>query len=69
MSFNLAQAGLNPAKLPAHIAVIMDGNGRWAQKRLLNRVKGHEKGAETVRMVVRTCREIGVAVEGYRDHL
>ncbi|MFP4532663.1 MAG: isoprenyl transferase [Desulfobacterales bacterium] len=60
MSFNLAQAGLNPAKLPAHIAVIMDGNGRWAQKRLLNRVKGHEKGAETVRMVVRTCREIGI---------
>ncbi len=56
----MAQAGLNPAKLPAHIAVIMDGNGRWAQKRLLNRVKGHEKGAETVRMVVRTCREIGI---------
>ena len=60
MSFNLAQAGLNPAKLPAHIAVIMDGNGRWAKKRLLNRVKGHEKGAETVRTVVRTCREIGI---------
>ena len=60
MSSNLAQTGLDPAKLPAHVAVIMDGNGRWAQKRLLNRVKGHEKGAETVRMVVRTCREIGV---------
>jgi len=60
LSFNLAQAGLNPAKLPAHIAVIMDGNGRWAKKRLLNRVKGHEKGAETVRTVVRTCREIGI---------
>lgn len=60
MSFNLAQAGLDPAKLPSHIAVIMDGNGRWAKKRLLNRVKGHEKGAETVRMVVRTCREIGI---------
>ena len=56
----MAKTGLDPAKLPAHIAVIMDGNGRWAQKRLLNRVKGHEKGAETVRMVVRTCREIGI---------
>ena len=60
MSFNLAQTGLDPVKLPSHIAVIMDGNGRWAQKRLMNRIKGHEKGAETVRMVVRTCREIGV---------
>lgn len=56
----MAKTGLDLAKLPSHIAVIMDGNGRWAQKRLLNRVKGHEKGAETVRMVVRTCREIGI---------
>jgi len=60
LSFNLAKTGLEPGKLPSHIAVIMDGNGRWAQKRLLNRVKGHEKGADTVRMVVRTCREIGI---------
>jgi len=60
LSSNVAKTGLDPAKLPSHIAVIMDGNGRWAQKRLLNRVKGHEKGAETVRMVVRTCREIGI---------
>lgn len=52
--------GLEPAKLPTHIAVIMDGNGRWAKRRLLNRVKGHEKGADTVRTVVRTCREIGI---------
>ncbi len=61
MSSNLANTGLDPGKLPSHIAVIMDGNGRWAQKRLLNRIKGHEKGAETVRMVVRTCREIGIS--------
>ena len=40
----------------------MDGNGRWAKKRLLNRIKGHEKGAETVRTMVRTCREIGISV-------
>jgi len=51
---------LDPAKLPIHIAIIMDGNGRWAKRRLLNRVKGHEKGADTVRTVVRTCRQIGI---------
>jgi undecaprenyl diphosphate synthase len=57
-----AEAGLDPAKLPAHVAVIMDGNGRWAKKRMLNRVKGHEKGADTVRMVVRASRELGISV-------
>jgi undecaprenyl diphosphate synthase len=46
--------------LPVHIAIIMDGNGRWAKKRLLNRIKGHEKGSEAVRTVVRFCREIGI---------
>jgi len=51
---------LDPQKLPRHVAVIMDGNGRWAQKRLLNRVAGHEAGAESVRAVVRSCREIGI---------
>jgi len=53
--------GLDKSRLPSHVAVIMDGNGRWAQKKLLNRVKGHEKGADTVRMVVRSCREIGIS--------
>jgi len=52
--------GLDMARLPAHVAIIMDGNGRWAKKRLLNRVKGHEKGADTVRTIVRTSREIGI---------
>lgn len=51
---------IDPARLPAHVAVIMDGNGRWARQRLLNRIQGHEKGAETVRRVVRTSREIGI---------
>ncbi len=51
---------LDLSKIPEHIAIIMDGNGRWAKKRFLNRVKGHEKGAETVKMVVRVCREIGI---------
>ncbi|RJQ74639.1 MAG: isoprenyl transferase [Desulfobacteraceae bacterium] len=40
----------------------MDGNGRWAKKRLLNRVKGHEKGAETVRTIVRAAGELGIKV-------
>lgn len=53
-------ADLDPARLPAHVAIIMDGNGRWAKKRLLNRVKGHEQGSETVRAIVRTCRETGI---------
>ncbi len=53
---------LDPAKLPRHVAIIMDGNGRWAKQRLLNRIKGHEKGAETVRTVVRTCRELEIPV-------
>jgi undecaprenyl diphosphate synthase len=53
-------AELDTTKLPAHVAIIMDGNGRWAKKRLLNRIKGHEKGSETVRTIVRTCREIGI---------
>ncbi len=52
---------LDTAKLPAHVAIIMDGNGRWAKKRLLNRINGHEKGSETVRTIVRTCRQIGIS--------
>ncbi len=52
--------GLDMTRLPVHVAIIMDGNGRWAKKRLLNRVKGHERGADTVRAIVRTSREIGI---------
>lgn len=54
------RSGLDPDRLPRHVAMIMDGNGRWAKKRLLNRVKGHEKGAETVRTIVRVSRELGI---------
>lgn len=53
-------AGLNPDTLPVHVAMIMDGNGRWAKKRLMNRVKGHEKGSQTVRTIVTACRELGI---------
>lgn len=47
-------------KLPRHIAIIMDGNGRWAKKRLLNRINGHRKGIEVARDTVRHCRELGI---------
>jgi len=54
--------GLNPDKMPAHVAIIMDGNGRWAKKKLMNRVRGHEKGADTVRSIVTVCRKMGIKV-------
>ena len=47
-------------KIPRHIAVIMDGNGRWARERGLARVRGHEQGAESVRTILRTCGEEGI---------
>jgi undecaprenyl diphosphate synthase len=52
--------GLDTISLPAHVAIIMDGNGRWAKKRLLNRIKGHEKGSQAVRTVVQSCRKLGI---------
>jgi undecaprenyl diphosphate synthase len=48
------------AAVPSHVAVIMDGNGRWAKKRFLPRVAGHVKGVELVREMVRACLERGV---------
>lgn len=59
---SVVSTDLNPEKLPSHVAIIMDGNGRWAKKRLINRIKGHEKGSEAVRTIVRTCREIGIPI-------
>src|SRR5437660_12661413 len=47
--------------IPRHIAIIMDGNGRWAKQRGLPRIKGHEKGAEAVRECVEGCGELKVA--------
>ncbi len=55
------QVDIDKTQLPSHVAIIMDGNGRWAKKRLLNRVRGHEKGSEAVRTVVRTSRELGIS--------
>ena len=51
---------LDPTKLPRHVAIIMDGNGRWAQRRGLPRVEGHRRGAVAVRDVVRAAREVGL---------
>nr|MCS5559058.1 undecaprenyl diphosphate synthase family protein [Oceanospirillaceae bacterium] len=46
--------------IPQHIAIIMDGNGRWAVKRLLPRLAGHKKGVDAVRQIVKHCGKIGV---------
>jgi undecaprenyl diphosphate synthase len=52
---------LDKTNLPRHIAIIMDGNGRWAQNHSLGRIAGHRKGAESVRKVVEACRAIGIS--------
>jgi undecaprenyl diphosphate synthase len=62
LNSKVSNADLAPEGLPRHVAIIMDGNGRWAKKRLLNRVMGHEKGADAVRGIVRTCRELKIQV-------
>lgn len=46
--------------IPRHLAVIMDGNGRWAQQRHLPRIVGHQKGVESVRQIVKSCCELGI---------
>jgi len=51
---------LDYQRLPRHVAVIMDGNGRWAKRRGLRRVRGHMAGAESVRVVVRLARRLGI---------
>ena len=49
-----------PAPIPLHVAIIMDGNGRWAKQRGLPRLEGHRRGVETVRTVVDAARELGI---------
>ncbi len=48
------------ARIPSHIAIIMDGNGRWAKQRFMPRVAGHQRGVEALREVVKACRGLGV---------
>ena len=57
--YALARA-LDPARLPTHIAIIMDGNGRWARRRHLPRVAGHRAGVKAVRVTVETCARLGL---------
>ena len=51
---------IDQSNLPRHIAIIMDGNGRWAKQHALGRIRGHKKGAQAVRTSVTACREIGI---------
>lgn len=53
---------IDPDRLPKHIAIIMDGNGRWAKKRNMPRISGHRAGMKSVRRVVEGCHEIGIEV-------
>jgi undecaprenyl diphosphate synthase len=56
----LQTAGLDPARLPRHVAVIMDGNGRWAQQRGLARIEGHRRGVQSVRSTIEECCRLGI---------
>jgi undecaprenyl diphosphate synthase len=51
---------LEPEHLPGHVAIIMDGNGRWARERGLSRIRGHRAGVESIRVIVRAAGEIGI---------
>jgi len=51
---------MDPLKNPRHVAIIMDGNGRWARKKTMNRIRGHEEGMESVREIVRTTHQLGI---------
>jgi undecaprenyl diphosphate synthase len=51
---------IDMTRLPRHIAIIMDGNGRWARERGLTHVEGHEAGANSVRAVIESCRKLGI---------
>lgn len=51
---------INPAQLPQHVAVIMDGNGRWAKQRGLPRIEGHRRGANALKEMLRYCKDLGI---------
>ena len=57
----LAPEFVDPVSVPRHVAIIMDGNGRWARARGLPRVAGHKQGAEAVRSTVRACSDLGIS--------
>jgi len=53
---------LNPKQMPRHIAIIMDGNGRWAQRQGLSRIQGHQRGLDAAQRVVEACEELGIRI-------
>ena len=53
-------AVLDPARMPSHVALIMDGNGRWARQRGLPRVMGHREGVEALKRTLRLCSDWGI---------
>ncbi len=53
---------VDKSRLPAHIAIIMDGNGRWAEREGVSRIEGHVAGLNSVREIVRSCSELGIGV-------
>jgi undecaprenyl diphosphate synthase len=55
-------SSLSPERLPRHVAIVMDGNGRWAQKRFLPRVAGHKQGVDALRQTVQACIDRGLQV-------
>lgn len=59
MTASSSKDTLDSKRLPRHVAVIMDGNGRWAKKHGLTRLRGHEAGAKAVRAIIEACRELG----------
>src|SRR5581483_8352543 len=56
----LQAVGLDPDRLPRHVAVIMDGNGRWAQQRGRPRIEGHRRGVRSVRATIEECCRLGI---------
>ena len=59
---SLRQAPVDPANIPRHVAIIMDGNGRWAKQRGLPRIEGHRRGVEAVRTATYAARDLGVSM-------
>ncbi len=57
---HVTQLGLRRDRIPRHVAIIMDGNGRWAKRRGLPRIEGHRRGVQTVRTVIEECARLGV---------
>lgn len=61
-SDNNTQIKLDPQRIPQHVAIIMDGNGRWAKKRLLPRIAGHKQGMDNVRTITKAASALGIKV-------